>query len=645
MAIKIYEKFAPFANPSDGNYPTGSIKNDSIPGAEDGTPLDADWANDYAGFDAALFAEAGITPSGSADTALVSQRLDALKKISGRRKTTVAEIAAGAFKVGDRLEITDRSNAHSVVEPGTANGANLLSAGGANVARLEIEGKSTDAAHWGVTTDVSTTSNIQKFFKYVMENKIKGLIAAGNYEVNAEIAAITSANTAVFSCANGQAVFKYVGATEISKLLSATECEAVQMKNISFDGNELVASPLDLRAPASGARSAILMETHVSNAKQTSGASSSSGIFISGKYVNTDLINCNVKNVTYTTSGLACVGIAVVAATGKIRLQGCNVDTVTSPHDIDADGISVFGAEFAAGSLPTTAKAEIVGCSLTNCKGRAVKLQIADVQAYANTIKLLDGFTTITEWRGFDAQDGGADIHHNRYEIGSGVTLGGASALCQLTSIRNTGVPNVARFEDNSCSTNSAGLRRLASTLAGLGDSAFYINRNKIIGQPISRGVQFRANGGLAGLGRAVLECRSNEFEDLTNQDLFNPFDGVNFGDQLRLNFSDNKVLNNASVARFYSSLAGFSVGANFQLGQNTNIQNVVDWSFNMNDMRGDNYFRVGAQTITNQAPTVGDFFSVVTEGGIQRNISFDASIEARRANYNGISISPWVVV
>lgn len=107
MAIKIYEKFAPFANPADSNYPTGSIKNDSIPGAEDGTPLDADWANDYAGFDAALLAEAGITPSGSADTVLVSQRVNAMKtlfKVTTDSYQTATANANGIInKVGQKF--------------------------------------------------------------------------------------------------------------------------------------------------------------------------------------------------------------------------------------------------------------------------------------------------------------------------------------------------------------------------------------------------------------------------------------------------------------------------------------------------------------------------------------------------------------
>lgn len=81
MAIKIYEKFAPRANPADGDYPYGSIKNESVPGAKDGTPLDAEWGNDYAGFDAALLDEAGIVPSGDPDTVGNSQRVEAIKKL------------------------------------------------------------------------------------------------------------------------------------------------------------------------------------------------------------------------------------------------------------------------------------------------------------------------------------------------------------------------------------------------------------------------------------------------------------------------------------------------------------------------------------------------------------------------------------
>ena len=81
MALKIFEKFSPRANPADTDYPYGSIKNESVPGAKDGTPLDASWGNDMGGFTDALLAEAGIEPNGNADTAVASQRLEALKTL------------------------------------------------------------------------------------------------------------------------------------------------------------------------------------------------------------------------------------------------------------------------------------------------------------------------------------------------------------------------------------------------------------------------------------------------------------------------------------------------------------------------------------------------------------------------------------
>ena len=81
MALKIFEKFSPRANPADADYPYGSIKNESVPGAKDGTPLDASWGNDMLGFTDALLDEAGITPNGLPDTVGSSQRLDALKTV------------------------------------------------------------------------------------------------------------------------------------------------------------------------------------------------------------------------------------------------------------------------------------------------------------------------------------------------------------------------------------------------------------------------------------------------------------------------------------------------------------------------------------------------------------------------------------
>ena len=155
MAIKIYEKFAPRANPADGDYPYGSIKNESVPGAKDGTPLDAVWGNDYAGFDAALLAEAGITPSGQPDKLGASQRVEAMRKIFSN-VGTVADIAAGNFKVGSIIRVTDRDNdIFKIVSGGTPDGWGVIDAGGVNTAEIQPS-RSTSILGFGAVSGLSS---------------------------------------------------------------------------------------------------------------------------------------------------------------------------------------------------------------------------------------------------------------------------------------------------------------------------------------------------------------------------------------------------------------------------------------------------------------------------------------------------------
>lgn len=80
--LKIYQRYAPDAMAPTTDYPLGSIKNDSVPGADDGTPLEKDWGNNVEGFHQALMAEAALTANGTADTAIASQLLEAVKIVA-----------------------------------------------------------------------------------------------------------------------------------------------------------------------------------------------------------------------------------------------------------------------------------------------------------------------------------------------------------------------------------------------------------------------------------------------------------------------------------------------------------------------------------------------------------------------------------
>lgn len=81
MATKIYELYSPRAVAPSENYPYGSIQNESLPGADDGTPLEKVWGNNIEGFLQALLIAGGVIPNGSADTVINSQLLSALRNV------------------------------------------------------------------------------------------------------------------------------------------------------------------------------------------------------------------------------------------------------------------------------------------------------------------------------------------------------------------------------------------------------------------------------------------------------------------------------------------------------------------------------------------------------------------------------------
>lgn len=98
-------------NPADTDNPFGSIKNESVPGANDGTPLTAEWGNDVEAFKQAVLTKAGESPNGVTDTAKNSQIFNALQKLFARKFDTVSAMqAATGLIVGQRIR-TSRFNA------------------------------------------------------------------------------------------------------------------------------------------------------------------------------------------------------------------------------------------------------------------------------------------------------------------------------------------------------------------------------------------------------------------------------------------------------------------------------------------------------------------------------------------------------
>lgn len=82
MALELSTKYPGRSNAPSSGYPTGSAKNETTPGANDGTPLDEDLMNDTIGLLQSLLDEAGITANGNVDSVTNAQYLAAVKAVA-----------------------------------------------------------------------------------------------------------------------------------------------------------------------------------------------------------------------------------------------------------------------------------------------------------------------------------------------------------------------------------------------------------------------------------------------------------------------------------------------------------------------------------------------------------------------------------
>ena len=78
--LDLEARFSPRIIPASTEYPYGELKPNTSTGSNDGTPVTAALGNDLEGFKQAAITRANIDPSGSPDTAVNSQLLNALDK-------------------------------------------------------------------------------------------------------------------------------------------------------------------------------------------------------------------------------------------------------------------------------------------------------------------------------------------------------------------------------------------------------------------------------------------------------------------------------------------------------------------------------------------------------------------------------------
>lgn len=113
MAINPTTAFPGKIAPADASYPYGKARNITAPGDGTGTPLNATLLNDVWGFFQHLLRRAGIQPSGTPDTAPVSQYGDGVRNLAAFR--------LGNFALNRWTQRTPASNSNWVMVDWSSN--------------------------------------------------------------------------------------------------------------------------------------------------------------------------------------------------------------------------------------------------------------------------------------------------------------------------------------------------------------------------------------------------------------------------------------------------------------------------------------------------------------------------------------------
>ena len=150
MALKLNERYPGRFNSPTTQYPQGSFKNRTAPGAKDGSYLEQDWANDKLAFYSSLLSGANITANGNVDTVGASQHYDALLLNTQRgvigisrnaRMSVIAESATATF-TADELIVQTALGGRQYKLSSFSNIINLAStgAGGMDTGTVPVTG-------------------------------------------------------------------------------------------------------------------------------------------------------------------------------------------------------------------------------------------------------------------------------------------------------------------------------------------------------------------------------------------------------------------------------------------------------------------------------------------------------------------------
>ena len=182
---------------ADANYPYGSAKDETSPGANDGSPYFKGRSDDLFGLQQALLRAGAITPSGNADTALASQYLQAIIEIASGRAINYDESgAANAYvldvRTNQQAPASYFDDMHVEFTPGNINtGASTINVAGLGVKDLKSHsGSDLSGGELRTTEKIKAKYNLTSDEFRLNPNEIelksgrKNALINGNFSVN-----------------------------------------------------------------------------------------------------------------------------------------------------------------------------------------------------------------------------------------------------------------------------------------------------------------------------------------------------------------------------------------------------------------------------------------------------------------------------
>ena len=494
-----------------------------------------------------------------------------------------------------------------------------------------LEQNTAFADQLGIIPGSGQTEEIKTLLAFCHDNSIKVKMTAGTYTVDEQL--LTKTTSGVVNWSLKGVIFDYVG-VEITRLFQATELDAIQVIGGRIQANDLIANPIDLeRNTGTPTGNAIILGLEVVDTKQTTVTRLANAIRMVGGFPMVTVQGCLVDGVSRVTTSQSCSGIALAGMSGLIDVSQNIVKNVSTPDDKDADGITVFGSDVATITSFLGAKAEIHNNVINDCAGRFIKCQISDAEIHTNQMKLSASFTTITEWRGIDMQANNGDIHSNTFVFGAGITFGSSANLYTLQNIRNDGTAKRAHVYKNRCSSLT-NMKTMFNLLSNFGICDYNLHNNSFTGAALTTLCTHRVTT-LATTDSIRISLKDNPVTEIFNE-LFDPFDDVDFGSKLFLEIYDNSNAADNGISIYDEAKTSFSVGANMKISNNRGFKDRVNWIFDMDDLPGGNAFFTGGQVIPNRGTGMVNFFWVVTQGWYQKNTNGVTSVE--RSSLSGTS-------